>query len=514
MPMSSTVTPLPKSVSAAGAADPLSRSIVLLGLLMVGQRLIGFGRAFFVCRVLSPADVGQLDLSLGVLALAAPLVVLGIPGSFGRYIVQFQLRGQQSTFLRRTAFSCGLLSLVGAGSLYVWRGSLSEVIYGDRRSAELLGLLAFGLPAVVFFNFACCWFSGLRLNRIVVRLQFAQSVFFAALSAYLLLATSPSAGDVIMAYLMACLLACLLGWDYLRLSTKNGKHGSTDSAAVPIWNRIIPFALWIWASNLFVNLFAICDRLLIVNFADVSSVTARQWVGQYHSARILPVLLVAVGGMVGSMLTPYLSHDWEHGRRDRVFVTLNVGLKSMAIFGYGVSLCVLLLAPYLFSNLWQEKFASGEKLLPLTLTYCNWAALTLVAQKYFWCLEKTWLSSTAMLVGLFVNAGIGFLLLPHFGVGGVVVSTMAAHCCVLATVCLCCHLFGMRLDRGVFWLAGFCPLLCFGTGAAVAGMVALFMLVAFSEQILNAADKAILRAVVSGRWQRIRAWILISEGEH
>lgn len=81
--------PIAKGSPADHAVDPLSRSIVLLGSLMLGQRLIGFGRGLFVCRMLSPTDVGQLDLSLSFLALAAPFVVLGIPGSFGRYVVHF-----------------------------------------------------------------------------------------------------------------------------------------------------------------------------------------------------------------------------------------------------------------------------------------------------------------------------------------------------------------------------------------------------------------------------------------
>ena len=45
---------------------------------------------------------------------------------------------------------------------------------------------------------------------------------------------------------------------------------------------------------------------------------ALRQVGYYHSSRIIPLLFVAVAALLGSMITPHLSQDWELGRRQAV----------------------------------------------------------------------------------------------------------------------------------------------------------------------------------------------------
>jgi len=65
-------------------SDTFSRSIVLIALLTVLQRGIGFLRSFYVCGELTPSQLGEWDLAFNFLKIVAPLAVLGIPGSFAR----------------------------------------------------------------------------------------------------------------------------------------------------------------------------------------------------------------------------------------------------------------------------------------------------------------------------------------------------------------------------------------------------------------------------------------------
>ena len=60
---------------------------------------------------LSPDELGQWDMAFGFFTLAAPLTVLGLPGSFGRYVEFFRQRGQLRTLLRRTAIASGILTV-------------------------------------------------------------------------------------------------------------------------------------------------------------------------------------------------------------------------------------------------------------------------------------------------------------------------------------------------------------------------------------------------------------------
>ena len=44
------------------------------------QRSVGFGRGVMFCRWLSPDELGAWDMAYSFLLLAAPVVVLGLPG--------------------------------------------------------------------------------------------------------------------------------------------------------------------------------------------------------------------------------------------------------------------------------------------------------------------------------------------------------------------------------------------------------------------------------------------------
>ena len=73
-----------------------------------------------------------------------------------------------------------------------------------------------------------------------------------------------------------------------------------------------------WVSNLFSQLFAVVDRYMLVHCAGLSPADALDQVGHYHSSRVIPLLLVSVAELLGGMIMPHLSHDWEAGRRDHV----------------------------------------------------------------------------------------------------------------------------------------------------------------------------------------------------
>ncbi len=79
-------------------ADTLAASVIILLVATAVQRTIGFGRGVMFCRWLSPETLGQWEMTYSFLMLAAPLAVLGVPGSFGRYAEHYRQRGHLRTF--------------------------------------------------------------------------------------------------------------------------------------------------------------------------------------------------------------------------------------------------------------------------------------------------------------------------------------------------------------------------------------------------------------------------------
>jgi PST family polysaccharide transporter len=80
------INSIPQAKEHRLAPDSLATSMVVLLVVSVVQRSVGFGRGMLYMRWLSPEELGQWDMAYSFLLLAAPLIVLGLPGSFGRYL--------------------------------------------------------------------------------------------------------------------------------------------------------------------------------------------------------------------------------------------------------------------------------------------------------------------------------------------------------------------------------------------------------------------------------------------
>src|SRR5262245_20566995 len=98
------------AVAAGPRTDTLAESVVVLLVLAAVQRIVCFLRGVVDCRWLTPDELGHWYMSFGFLTLAAPLTVLGLPGSFGRYVEYFRQRGQLNALIKRTAIACSMLA--------------------------------------------------------------------------------------------------------------------------------------------------------------------------------------------------------------------------------------------------------------------------------------------------------------------------------------------------------------------------------------------------------------------
>ena len=88
-------------------------------------------------------------------------------------------------------------------------------------------------------------------------------------------------------------------------------------AGVAFWGRLLPFAGAVWVNNLLQNLFLMTDRYMILHHSGMNGDEAAAAVGQYHSARVVPLLLVQLSVVISTMFVPYFSCGWEAGRAPR-----------------------------------------------------------------------------------------------------------------------------------------------------------------------------------------------------
>jgi glycosyltransferase involved in cell wall biosynthesis/O-antigen/teichoic acid export membrane protein len=471
--------------------DALSDSIIVLLILAAVQRIVGFVRGVLVCRWLSPQELGQWDMAFGFLTLGAPLVVLGLPGSFGRYVEYFRQRGQLGRLLRRTATACIALTALAVLGICLARPFFSTIVFGQPDEMQLMLVLAVCLGVVIAFNYLTELLTALRMARKTAVVQFINSILFASFSIVLLLAWKKQAMALVAGYGLACALQIGGMIWYLRRQLNalpaEPAPAMEESAQDDFWSRLLSFAAWVWVGNLLYNLFDVADRYMIIHTSSVPDPLAV--VGSYHSSRIVPLLLVSIATLLGTMLLPHLSHDWEAGRRERVSATMNLMLKLLGLLLFTGSIAILLAGPFLFNVAFNGKFHGGLEVLPWTLTYCSWFGLATMAQMYLWCAERARLSCLALFIGLVTNIGLNLLLLPPYGLLGAVWATAIANFTALALILRFDAWLGMKIERSLL-IVSLLPL-ALGLGPWVALVVlatTIFGIVA-TNQILSAEEK-------------------------
>jgi O-antigen/teichoic acid export membrane protein len=273
-----------------------------------------------------------------------------------------------------------------------------------------------------------------------------------------------------------------------------------------LWSKLAPFAVCVLAINLLANLFGLVDRYMIVHYSGGTAEEALAIVGQYHSSRVVPLLLVSITTLLATILTPHLSHDWESGRRRRVSIRLNVFLKLSAFALTAVSVAVLFAAPLLFDVALGGKFSDGRAVLPLTLTYCAWFSMLLVAQRYLWCAEKAGLASLALLAGLLLNIGLNRLLLPRFGLSGAVLATAVANLAALTLIVWFARLAGFRANLGTWAVLALPAAVCLGPAGAALLLIVFAWGALRSRWMLSQEERELLAEGVLRCRERLRSW--------
>ncbi len=368
--------------------DTLVDSVLILLALAVVQRLVGFVRAVLFCRWLDPGQLGIWDMAFSFLLLAAPLSVLAIPGTFGRYVEHYRQRGQLRAFLRWTVLACGGLVLTAFAGILLMRRWCSLLVFGSEDQSGLVAVAAGSLVAVIAYNFLIELFTALRNIRLVSVVQLVNSAAFAMLGVGLLLGWQTTAESVLLSYGLSCLIAAAWAGCALRRAWQSAPSTAQPVPSAVLWTRVAPFAAWVLLGSVLTNLFGMVDRYMIVHFSRASSAEALDVVGNYHSSRVVPLLLVSIASMLAAMITPHLSHDWEAGQREQVRARLQLFFK---LFGFALSagaVAVLLAAPLLFEVAFCGKFPYGQAVLPWTLVYCTWFGLGLVLQNYLLCARR------------------------------------------------------------------------------------------------------------------------------
>ncbi len=468
--------------------DSLAKGIGVLAIANIIQRAIGFIRNLAFCYFLHQSDIGLWALASSFLVLAPPLSVLGIPGCFGRYVESFRRVEQLRSFLRRSLAIAAVGVMVLTTSLLVFPTHSSLLVFGTTVPYSAMIILTCSLLSVVAFNTLLELLNGLRQPSAVSAMQLTSSISFSLLCIPVLI-IRPQWQYLVATYAISMTIGLLPG--LVRLSRRCGPALS-DAVALSKGSmlfRITPFAIAVWSSDLLTNLFDVVDRYMILYLATDDVLANQILVGQFHTARILPVLFLSLAMMLAGMILPYWTSEWEVGNKQKVFRMLFTTIKLSLFSFWGGSVVILLLTPILFETFLDGRYAISQQALPFAMTHCIIAAAAMMLGVFLRCIEANRWAVGVLAVGLLVNVLANWVAVPYLGVIGAMIATLSSTALIVGMYLLLLHFKFAIADRGTVIML-FLPLtLLLGPVAAVASFVASVFILGRTNWIIDRTDR-------------------------
>lgn len=494
--------------SASLLGDSFGLSVLLLIGLTVAQRCIGLGRNVLFCGLLEDHELGRWSIVSNFLTWAAPFVVLGLPGSFGRLAEHYRLQGQLRTYLTRTSLVCGVLVAAATAFHWFFPGTVAEIVFNDPAQTATARLLGVVLVAVILMNFLTEFLTAVRLTRAVSLIHLVNSVAFTVLGVALLMGTSwPREQALVVAFGLSAGGASLIGFAFMKRLWDAPQPHSRVEESRQFWKRVTYFAAWVWCGNTITNLFDVCDQFLLKHFSHLPPAVIDGMVGQLFASRIIPGILVTIAIMVGSSLLPYLIADRESGRTDLVNRRINTVVKMTAIGFTLVAGLAQLASPVLFTWLLRGRYDSGLYLMPLAFAQYTWFGLVIIASKYLICIDRVRLATIPFLFGLVSCVTLIALLFPGWGLLGVIWATAAANAAALVTLLVLNARCGMLWERGTL-LACVLPFsMCLGGATSLILTLGVIFLARKYEWLIHPEEKEQIADSIHDLGHR--AWLAI-----
>ncbi len=485
----STLPATPKVRTRELVTDSIATGVVFALILTVGQRAIGFVRGLLFCRFMNEQQLGQWSFVWSFLMMLIPLAMLGLPGCFGKYTEHYRQRGQLRSFIKRIAVATTILTLLAAAAMIALPETFSNLVFFSPKFTGLVYAMAFCLVMVSASNFVVSLLESLRQVRMVTLVRFLIGILFATLGLGMAVCFENAAIGATIGFGLSSLLGIIPGvWLLYRIRGSIVNDGEVLRHR-QMWARLAPFAAWLWASNFFNNCFELSDRYMLMLCSTVSSDLTLGLVGQYHSGRTIPLVLISLAGVLAGVLLPYMAAHWEKDEKEKTRHQLRWTLKLTALGFTGIGVAVLIAAPFVFDTVLQGRYEEGLSILPMTLVYCIWFGLYTVGQDYLWVAEKGKYSAASLLVSLLLNLLLNWLLIPVWGVAGAVLATSVSNGFLLALILLSNHYFGCKCDSGIWFCACVPILLLLPTSLAAVAMVVVAIVGCFTRVVFDAKEK-------------------------
>ncbi len=477
------------------SGDALMAGLFAMLVINVGQRLIGLGRNVGFCHYLSESELGLWALANSFIIIGAPIAVLGLPGSLGKFVEHYRLQGCLQSYLIRLTAVCAISVWLFSGVMITFSDEASQMLYGKSMDGSVIVWTAVTLVFVVLFNSTVELVMALRLVRLGSMLQLINTLVFTVLG-IAGMAWFKHWLVLLPAYSIACLAAVVPGLVGVWREANADMSSAVPYPALTMWKRIFPFAAAMWCSNLLSNLFDLIDRYMVLHLAQASSEVGQALVGHFYCGRILPNLLLSLGLMLGGVMLPYLSADWERKLHGKISLTMNNMLVVLSLLFTGLAIGAQAFSPLLFNWFLAGRYQDAQDILSIGLIFACWSSLSTVAAAYLLCAERGKQYAFILALGLALNIGLNWPLIHAMGLYGAALATTITNGFVLLLILWRIHRHGCSIHR-VTLLFSTLPL-CLVCGPIIAGTMLMGLTVVCSRTnwILTDEDRVAIDRMV------------------
>ena len=217
--------------------DSLKFGLVFALILTAVQRIIGLVRGILFCRLLPEEQLGQWSLTWSYLMLIAPLAVLGLPGSFNRYVELYRRNGQLKAFLYRIGCISLVMTFVFSAIMYCCSSQISHWLYRDSGQVRLVTIMAAAIVVVAAFNFITSLLEALRQVRLVTIMRFVNAIGFAALALGLIFVWDNGTEAITIGFAGSCLIALVPAVWYF---SRNRNLVQSSNLPLPARVHVVP----------------------------------------------------------------------------------------------------------------------------------------------------------------------------------------------------------------------------------------------------------------------------------
>lgn len=499
-----TTPPLTGAISATStrAVDSFLSSLLLLLLLTIGQKALGFVRSVLVCRWLPAEELGTWSMLHTMVLTVSPLLLLSIPACFGRYFSIYESRGQLRGFIRQAMVICfGSLGL-GVGLLCLQRGTIAEWALGDANLGHLISAAAIVLLPFGVFSFVMEMMLALRHGRLASNLNLVSTLTLTLATLGFLFLCGSTAWAVLYAFALSSMVPLIIGFPAWRRVWAGLPADQATLNWSSTWSGMLPVLLLFFVSDLVGNLFFTVDKFMIVNLYQATSQTVLHEVGTYEAMQVLPAVMMAVVIWVARTLLPYTARAWEEGQFAEVRLQTHLALKLVGGCGLTLSLFLVATAGPLCHVLFNGKYDSAIGLMPALAYFYLGCCLSLLWMNYFWCAGIARWSLLGTVAGLVVNAVVNYYLVPQYGIEGAAWGTACGIAAQQLTHLVVAARLGLGWDLGLVALMLGSSLLVIGHGNALAWLAWLVLLIGFTG-IFSHEEQRRLHAVAVGLWNKV-----------